>query len=191
MIREHLQKHIETDREIAIVRGTELRPLPQFHSGKDMGSEVIVKVYPKATGKGAAESPRVRYIKAQVASVAEVYGERFGQPLQLAADCQFVVIPQFTLPKQWGMKTTPILIWFPDNYPFEAPNGFYLSKKCSGPHIFSGNVYGKSPPLNDAGWNWYCVHTAWKPGSCPDLLRAGTLLCVRCELRRPGWAIFQ
>lgn len=167
MIREAMSKKVGADRRIALTRGTELRPLEQFHAGKDLGTEVIVKDFPAATGKGADESPRSRYIKAQVASVAEVYGERFGQPVQLAADLQFCVIPQFTLPKQWGLKSTPILIWFPDNYPIEAPCGFYLSKKCNGPHIFSTNVYSKSPNLSHLGWNWYCAHTAWKPGSDP------------------------
>jgi len=166
MIREHLAKHVGSDRRIALVRGAELRPLEQFHDGKDVGQEVIVKDFPAATQKGG-DSPRDRYIRAQVASVADVYGERFGQPVQLDAKLRFCVIPQFTLPRQWGMKSTPILIWFPEEYPLVAPNGFYLSKRCSGPHIFSRNVYGKSPDLSAQGWNWYCAHTSWKPGTDP------------------------
>jgi len=115
-----------------------------------------------------AVNRRELYIKAQVASVAEVYGERYGQTVQLDEALRFVVIPRFSLPRQWGMKTTPILIWFPDEYPDIAPNGFYLSRNCIGPHIFSRNVYGKSPDLSSSGWNWFCAHTTWRPGADPN-----------------------
>ena len=166
-IREHLEKMVGHDRRIVIRRGNEARPLEQFPNDFNLGNEVIAKHYPASTAKGA-DSRRERFIKAQVASVAEVYGERYGQTIQLDQNLQFVVIPQFALPRQWGMKTTPILIWFPDEYPDIAPNGFYLSQNCRGPHIFSRNVYGKSPDLSRYGWNWYCMHTGWQPNANPN-----------------------
>jgi hypothetical protein len=166
-IRDHLEKMVGADRRVVIRRGSEARPLDQFPRDFNLGNEVVAKHYPASTAKGAV-SRRDRYIKAQVASVAEVYGKRYGQTIQLDKRLRFVVIPRFTLPRQWGLKTTPILIWFPDDYPEVAPNGFYLSKKCSGPHIFSRNVYGKSPDLSASGWNWYCMHTHWRPGGHPN-----------------------
>jgi len=72
---------------------------------------------------------------------------------------------------RWANRTTPILVWFPKQYPQIPPNGFYLSKRCSGPHVFSTNVYGDSPDLSGKGWNWYCVHcdAGWHPGENPSI----------------------
>lgn len=168
-IRGQLEKLVDSDRRLMIKRGTEVRPLDKFPKDFNLGSEVIVTHFPKSTSKGAA-SRRERYIKAQVASVAEVYGERYGQAVQLDDRLRFVVIPCFTLPKKWGYKTTPILIWFPEAYPDAAPNGFYLSQQCRGPHIFSRPVggYGNSPDLSSKGWNWYCMHTHWSADADPN-----------------------
>lgn len=112
---------------------------------------------PHGTSKGAP-TRRELFIKTQVASISEVIGERYGQPVQLDARLRFVVIPQFRLPPRWGMKTTPILIWFPDQYPEVPPHGFYLSQHCVGPHVLRYNVYLDSPNLSDRGWNWFCVN---------------------------------
>ncbi len=166
-IRAQLEKMVGSDRRIVIRRGNEARPLDQFPKDFNLGTEVIAKHYPASTEKGAL-SQRERYIKTQVASVAEVYGERYNQTVQLDEKLRFVVIPCFSLPKQWGMKTTPILIWFPDNYPTNAPSGFYLSQKCRGPHIFSRNMYSKSPDLSAYGWNWFCLNTHWRPDADPN-----------------------
>jgi hypothetical protein len=167
MIREHVQKLVGSDRRIVVRRGAEARPLDQFPSDFNLGNDVNLKHYPASTAKGAM-SRRERFIRAQVASIAEVYGERYGQTIQLHKNLDFVVIPRFSLPRQWGMKTTPILIWFPQDYPDVSPNGFYLSKSCEGPHIFSRNVYGNSPDLSVYGWNWYCTHTHWRPDANPN-----------------------
>lgn len=112
---------------------------------------------------------RSRYIVTQTAAVAEVLGERYGRSVQVDRNHNFVMIPEFRLPKRWGMRSTPILIWFPQNYPDTPPNGFYLSKNCRGPHIYSTNIFGDSPDLSHLGWNWYCVHMdrGWKPGGDP------------------------
>ena len=160
---------------IACEGGKELRPLDQIDPHENLGQEVVVKTFPSGTIKGATlgeteTARRERFIKAQVASVAEVYGERYGQSVQLDSKFRFVFIPCFTLPRKWGMRTTPILIWFPPEYPKSPPNGFYLSHRCSGPHIFSRNVYGASPDLSAYGWNWYCVNCGegWSPKEDPN-----------------------
>jgi|GEM_PF-5866161 len=121
-IRAQLEKLVDSDRRLMIKRGSEVRPLDKFPNKFNLGQEVIVTHFPRSTAKGAP-SRRERYIKAQVASVAEVYGERYGQAVQLDERLRFVVIPCFTLPKKWGYKTTPILIWFPATYPDAAPVG--------------------------------------------------------------------
>jgi hypothetical protein len=168
-IRAHLEKMVRSDQMIVIARGRELRPLHRMPGDFNLGSEVNAKTIPRGTVKGAM-SKRERYIKAQVASVAEVYGERYGQAVQLDERLQFVVIPCFTLPKQWGYKITPILIWFPEAYPDVPPDGFYLSNQCRGPHVFSRPVGGhsNSPDLSDKGWNWFCVHPSWHADPDPN-----------------------
>src|SRR5437870_1019490 len=95
-IRAQLEKRVGSDRRIMIRRGSEARPLDQFPPNFNLGTEVIAKDYPASTAKGAM-SQREHYIKSQVASVAEVYGERYGQTVQLDEKLRFVVIPCFTL----------------------------------------------------------------------------------------------
>lgn len=159
---------VRDGRRVALRLGSELRPLDQLSQGRSISGDVIeTKSIPGGTIKGA-DDLRSRFIKTQVASVAEVMGERYGQSVQLAENLDFVVIPHFRLPRRWGMKSTPILIWFPDKYPEVPPHGFYLSKHCRGPHIFSYNVYKDSPDLSTQGWNWYCVYPqGWKAGADP------------------------
>jgi hypothetical protein len=120
-----------------------------------MASSPVVLLHRAGNG---APTRREMFIKTQVASISEVIGERHGQLVQLDSCFRFAVIPQFRLPPRWGMKTTPILIWFPAQYPDIPPHGFYLSRHCIGPHVLRYNVYGDSPNLSDLGWNWFCVN---------------------------------
>lgn len=169
MIRAQLEKLVGSDRRLMLKDRLEVKPLDRVPGNSNLGSRVVLTDFPRSTAKGAP-SRRERYIKAQVASVAEVYGERYGQAVQLDERLRFVVIPCFTLPKKWGYKTTPILIWFPVTYPDAAPVGFYLSQQCRGPHIFSrpvGSYAEKAEDLSSKGWNWYCMHTHWQPGGDP------------------------
>ncbi len=171
-IKKHFKPEIDKKRKIAIAQtgGSELIPLDQIPPGTDLGNEARIKTYPSGTVKGDTNARREYYIKSHVASVADVYGERYGQPVQLDKLLRFVYIPCFTLPRKWGMRTTPLIIWFPTDYPEIPPNGFYLSKKCQGPHIFSRMVYGASPDLSSKGWNWFCVHcdAGWHPQEDPN-----------------------
>ncbi|HIE00974.1 MAG TPA: hypothetical protein EYP59_11925 [Thiotrichaceae bacterium] len=170
VIERRLRKEIGEKRKIAVAQsgGSELKPTNQLPNNTNLGTEVRVKIYPGGTQKGVY-SRRETYIKAHVASVAEAYGERYGQSVQLDRQLNFVFIPRFTLPRKWGTRTTPLLVWLPQQYPDVPPNGFYLSKNCDGPHIFSRNVYGDSPDLSSKGWNWFCVHCndGWHPNEDP------------------------
>lgn len=170
LIMQHAREDLAKNRKVAFRQkgSSELTPLDQVPEDRDLGTEVQVKTYPAGTIKGMS-TRREQYIKAHVASVAEVYGQRYGQALQLDKHFRFVFLPRFTLPRKWGMRTTPLLIWFPQSYPETPPNGFYLSSKCKGPHVFSRNVYGDSPDLSNKGWNWFCVHSekGWHPHEDP------------------------
>ena len=112
---------------------------------------------------------RSMYVKAQVASIAEVYGERYGQPVQIDGQLKFLFIPRFPLPRRWGERETPLLIQIPDRYPDIPPNGFFLSSRCQGPHVFSRPPYSTVTDLSALGWNWFCVHcdNGWRPGASP------------------------
>jgi hypothetical protein len=158
-VKAHLEKMkaVAPGRRIVIRQGAETRLLDQLPPGMSLGQSVETKSIPGGTIKGAA-TRRETFIKAQVASIAEVMGERHGQLVQLDSRLRFTVIPQFRLPPRWGMKTTPILIWFPDQYPDIPPHGFYLSQHCVGPHVLRYNVYRDSPDLSARGWNWFCVN---------------------------------
>jgi Prokaryotic E2 family E len=106
------------------------------------------------------------YIKAQVASIAEVYGERYGLPIQLDDRLEYLFIPRFPLPGRWGARESPILIHIPPGYPTQAPDGFFLSSRCRGPHVLGHNVYN-GLDFSGYGWKWFCVHCqqGWRPGA--------------------------
>ena len=109
------------------------------------------------------------YIKAQAASIAEVYGERYGEPVQLDRQLRYLLIPRFPLPRKWGERETPLLIEIPAQYPEKPPDGFFLSARCNGPHVFSRVPYDPTRDLSHLGWNWFCVHCdlGWKSGKSP------------------------
>ena len=147
-------------RRAVLKDGSELRPLDAMPRNQALGERVETKDIPSGTIKGigvpgirlfpgntvkGAEGRRAHYIKTQVASLAEILGERYGQTVQLDRQLRFVMLPHFRLPRCWGMKSTPILIWFPSTYPDIPPHGFYLSQNCRGPHILRYNVYGDLP----------------------------------------------
>lgn len=112
---------------------------------------------------------RSLYIKAQTASIAEVYGERYGVPVQVDPNLEYLLIPRFTLPPRWGERETPLLIHLPAMYPDKPPHGFYLSARCQGLHIYKQPPYRDLQDLSPLGWNWYCVScdAGWKAGASP------------------------
>lgn len=119
---------------------------------------------PRGTVKGSREL----YVRAQAASIAEVYGERYGLPVQLDEKLEYLFIPRFPLPGRWGARESPLLIHIPLQYPDTPPKGFFISARCRGPHVFSRNVYDGND-LSSLGWNWCCVHCdrGWRAGPNP------------------------
>lgn len=133
----------------------------------DLDQNDKLEEIPEGTYKGAFD--RASYVKAQVASIAEVFGQRYGVSVQLDEGLEFLFIPRYPLPRRWGARETPLLIHIPAQYPQKPPDGFFLSTACSGSHIFSRNIHDSSQDYRHLGWNWYCVHCdhGWVPGPHP------------------------
>lgn len=165
-----------TKNELSRIVGAAWNPKTRLISTRPEGTFVLKKEevdivrdsnlgdLPGGTKKG--ELVREDWIKAQVASVAEVFGPRYGMPIQLDDNLEFVFIPRYPMPRKWGGRETSLLIAIPKQYPLKPPNGFFLSKGCRGSHIFSHNLYDQTQDYRKEGWNWYCVHCddGWVPG---------------------------
>lgn len=105
-------------------------------------------------------------ITEQVIDVARNY---FKSPVSFDEEnANWVVFPQFRLPRDWSQPTTPLLINFPRDYPSLPPIGFYLPDSLPSPH---GHKYSQayhdasSAPLLQ-GWDWYCCYVSpggWQP----------------------------
>lgn len=169
---------VVTKEELRGIVGAAWSPRTRVISTRPEGTYVVRKdvdlvrdssldVIPEGTGKGAYD--RATWIKAQVASIAEVFGPRYGMPIQLDHKLEFLFIPRYPMPRRWGGRETSLLVRIPPQYPQKPPNGFFLSKTCRGSHIFSRNVYDPSQDYSAQGWNWYCVHcdAGWVPGKNP------------------------
>lgn len=86
----------------------------------------------------------------------------------------WLVIPNYPLPKRFRDRRCDLLIVFPGTYPETSPIGFYLNKRFKlrnrrhDPHA-TGTAYHGAPDLTDQGWHWYCVQMnmqtkgAWCP----------------------------
>lgn len=105
-------------------------------------------------------------IREQVIDVARNYCK---SPVTFDEDnADWVVFPQFRLPRGWSQPTTALMIMFPRDYPVLPPIGFYLPEDLPSPH---GHLYGNAyhnasaAPLKE-GWHWYCCYVsdgAWQP----------------------------
>ena len=80
----------------------------------------------------------------------------------------WMVIPDFRLPRSWQVPTAPLMLVFPRNYPVCPPIGFYLPSWLQSPNgHFYGQAYhgAESAPILE-GWNWYCCTVtvgSWQP----------------------------
>jgi len=96
----------------------------------------------------------------------------------------WLVIPNYPLPKRFRQRRCDLLVVFPETYPETPPIGFYLNKRFQlangkyDPHA-TGTAYYGAPDLTEQGWHWYCVHMdmrakgAWRPR--PDCHKADNL----------------
>lgn len=125
---------------------------------------------PISTPQGIFEGRRTptsrQIITEQVIDVARNY---FKSPVSFDEEnANWVVFPQFRLPRGWSQATTPLLINFPRDYPALPPIGFYLPSNLPSPH---GHKFGRtyhnasSAPLLKE-WDWYCCYITpggWQP----------------------------
>ena len=87
----------------------------------------------------------------------------------------WIIIPEYPLPRKWQEPYCSLLILPPSTYPDTPPIGFYINVKlhCANgdtdPHILGGSAHGAAN-LMDSGWYWYCVtisngHGGWRPSA--------------------------
>lgn len=80
----------------------------------------------------------------------------------------WMVIPEFRLPPDWGVSTASMLLIFPRDYPTTPPIGFYLPASLQSPngHFYGQAYHGASSAPTLEGWNWYCCTVnagSWRP----------------------------
>lgn len=124
-------------------------------------------------------SEREKFILAQVFHVSERYYFRNKNALMLSRNCDFLVIRDFPLPPSgdWMTRNATICMYFPKNYPRQAPVGFFvderLQHKGTGEdHLLKGtavyhepDTFYKKHGLHRKGYGFYCWHIEknWKP----------------------------
>lgn len=107
-----------------------------------------------------------KLITEQVIDVARNY---FKSPVSFDEEnADWVVFPQFRLPRGWSQPATPLLVNFPRDYPSLPPIGFYLPDTLPSPHghKFSHAYHNASSAPLLQGWDWYCCYIApggWQP----------------------------
>lgn len=85
-------------------------------------------------------------------------------------NADWMVIPKFHMPPEWGVAYAPMLLVFPREYPVTPPIGFYLPEWLQSPngHFYGHAYHGASSAPILEGWNWYCCTVndgSWRP--CP------------------------
>ena len=125
---------------------------------------------PPSTSQNMFEGQRtpasLQLITEQVIDVARNY---FKSPVTFDEENgNWVVFPQFRLPRGWSQPATPLLINFPRDYPVLPPIGFYLPDTLPSPHghKFSRAYHNASNAPLLQGWDWYCCYLAsggWQP----------------------------
>lgn len=156
---------------------TQLIDHTQFYSPSDLmdrhGKPVKISSIPDRT-KGAElfSGHRNDYsrvlITEQVMDVAANF-VRNSRNIEFDEDnADWVVFPQFKLPRGWGEPFAPLMIVFPREYPSTPPIGFYLPRYLQSPngHFFDRVYHGAEQAPTVANWNWYCCYVndgAWRP----------------------------
>ncbi|NTW98392.1 MAG: hypothetical protein HGB35_00335 [Geobacteraceae bacterium] len=84
-------------------------------------------------------------------------------------NADWLLIPNYRLPKLWNHAITPLLVVFPTDYPEIPPVGFYLKADLgSSPngHFFVEAYHDAYKKPLEQGWKWYCSFVkpgAWRP----------------------------
>lgn len=134
------------------------------------GRPVKIVTIPDRTKGGMFPGQRDAYSRGIILEQIADVGAKFARE-ELSFDeenADWVVFPHFRLPPAWGVKTSPMLIVFPREYPSTPPIGFYLPSHLNSPngHFFGQVYHGAHSAPTQEGWNWYCCTVnqgAWQP----------------------------
>ena len=121
-------------------------------------------------GKGGIRygEPRSAFSKAVISDqVYDIAARFFKHGLQFDENnADWVIAPQYRLPKLWNFAITPLLIVFPTDYPEIPPVGFYLKSDLGvspNGHFYAAAYHDSCKTPLENGWKWYC--SFYKPGS--------------------------
>lgn len=122
---------------------------------------------------------REKFILSQVFQVSERYFSRNRNPIFLSKNCDFLVIKDFPIPPlgDYHGRSTNLCLYFPQNYPINAPVGFFIDKrlqaksgaevhKILGTAVYSEpNAFFQKNGLDNKGYAFFCWHIEknWRP----------------------------
>lgn len=135
------------------------------------GRPIKIKSIPDRRKGGVFDGQRSslskRVVTEQVYDLALNFAKKGGVDFD-EDDANWVIFPSFFMPDAWGVRTAPLMILFPTDYPRIPPIGFYLPSDLVSPHghFFNAAYHDASsaPLLQD--WNWYCCFLppgSWQP----------------------------
>lgn len=155
--------------------GSELLDASRYYSAADLtdrrGNPVKISSIPDRTKGAELFSGRRNdlsraIIEEQVYDVAAKFVRGNVQFDEDNAD--WMVFPNFHLPRNWAVERAPLLLVFPREYPVQPPIGFYLPATLESPngHFYGQAYHGAASAPTLEGWNWYCCtvnHGSWRP----------------------------
>lgn len=121
-------------------------------------------------GNASCDMPRTAYsqelVTDQVRHVAAQ--QQYGDVDFDEEKADWVVLPEFPLPRNWRRRKSPLLIVFPKDYPTTPPIGFYLPETLRSPngHFYDAAYHGAANAPLMRGWKWYCCtvdNGSWRP----------------------------
>lgn len=170
-----LASHLGPGRRAVIRNGLEVQTIdPQkIYGPKDLedkyGRPVHISSMPdRSKGSILYGAPRSELSKAVITDqVYDIAANCFKSGVDFdEINADWLVIPQYRLPRLWNHAVTPLLIVFPTDYPEIPPVGFYLKKDLGvspNGHFYSKAYHDACKTPLDKGWKWYCCY--YKPGS--------------------------
>lgn len=146
--------------------------MPERRKGIGFFSQLLAQLNSPtaAPNNGIFGGPRDDYSRAiiteQVYDIAAKYVR--GNVDFDVENADWLVIPNFRMPTMWKVPTSPLMIYFPTNYPAIAPIGFYLPQELTSPngHKYNQAYHHAAEAPTMHGWSWYCCTVnegAWRP----------------------------
>lgn len=127
--------------------------------------------------KGGYFKQRPEYSKAMIREqIVQISSKLFKGATGIDFDddnYDWMVIEKYVLPPTWPVRTCPLMLILPTEYPEIPPVGFYLPNTIQSPngHVYSQAYHNASSAPLQKGWNWYCAYI--KPGSWNPAHRLG------------------